>query len=55
MVNRLVALIPVVIVLIVAVVMGIGAALLNYPVWTILLIAIFGAVGAIVAIRVLGW
>jgi hypothetical protein len=54
-VNRLVALIPVVIVLIVAVVMGIGAALLNYPVWTILLIAVFGAGGAIVAIRVLGW
>jgi hypothetical protein len=51
-VTRLVALIPAAIVLIVAVVMGIGASLLNYPVWTILLIVVFGAGGAI---RVLGW
>jgi hypothetical protein len=54
-VNQLVALIPAAIVLIVAVVMGIGAALLNYPVWTILLITVFGAGGAIIAIRLLGW
>jgi hypothetical protein len=40
--------------LIVAVSMGIGAALLGYPVWAIPLIALFGAGGAIVAVRVLG-
>jgi hypothetical protein len=51
--NRLIAVIPAAIVLIVAVSMGIGAALLGYPVWAIPLIAIFGAGGAIVAIRVL--
>jgi hypothetical protein len=53
-VNRLVAVIPAAIVLIVAVSMGIGAALLGYPVWAIPLIAILGAGGAIVAIRVFG-
>jgi hypothetical protein len=53
-VNRLIAVIPAAIVLIVAVSMGIGAALLGYPVWAIPLIAVFGAGGAIVAIRVLG-
>ena len=52
--NRLIAVIPTAIVLIVAVSMGIGAALLGYPVWAIPLIALFGAGGAIVAIRVLG-
>jgi hypothetical protein len=46
--------IPIAIVLIVAVSMGIGAALLGYPVWAIPLIALLGAAGAIVAIRVLG-
>ena len=50
----LIAVIPAAIVLIVAVSMGIGAALLGYPVWAIPLIAVFGAGGAIVAIRVLG-
>jgi uncharacterized membrane protein YecN with MAPEG domain len=39
-VNRLIAVIPAAIVLIVAVSMGIGAALLSYPVWAIPLIAI---------------
>jgi len=39
-VNRLIAAIPAAIVLIVAVSMGIGAALLGYPVWAIPLIAI---------------
>ena len=53
-VNRLIAVIPAAIVLIVAVSMGIGAALLGYQVWAIPLIAIFGAGGAIVAIRVFG-
>jgi hypothetical protein len=53
-VNRFFALIPAVIVLIVAVSIGIGAAVLGYPVWAIPLIALFGAGGAIVAIRVLG-
>jgi hypothetical protein len=53
-VNRLIAVIPAAIVLIVAVSMGIAAALLGYPVWAIPLIAVFGAGGAIVAIRVLG-
>jgi hypothetical protein len=53
-VNRFIAVIPAAIVLIVAVSMGIGAALLGYPIWTVPLIAIFGAGGAIVAIRVLG-
>jgi hypothetical protein len=52
--NRLITVIPTAIVLIVAVAMGIGAALLGYPVWAIPLIALFGAGGAIVAIRVLG-
>jgi hypothetical protein len=52
--NRLVAVILTAIVLIVAVSMGIGAALLGYPVWAIPLIALLGAGGAIVAIRVLG-
>jgi hypothetical protein len=52
--NRLVAVIPTAIVLVVAVSMGIGAALLGYPVWAIPLIALLGAGGAIVAIRVLG-
>jgi hypothetical protein len=52
--NRLIAVIPTAIVLIVAVSMGIGAALLGYPVWAIPLIALLGAGGAIVAIRVLG-
>lgn len=51
-VNRLDAAIPAAIVVIVAVSMGIGAALLGYPVWAIPLIAILGAGGAIVAIRV---
>ena len=37
--------IPIAIVLIVAVSMGIGAALLGYPAWAIPLIAIFGAGG----------
>jgi hypothetical protein len=53
-VNRLIAVIPAAIVLIVAVSIGIGAALLGYPVWAIPLIAVFGAGGAIVAIRVFG-
>jgi membrane protein YdbS with pleckstrin-like domain len=53
-VNRFIAVIPAAIVLIVAVSMGIGAALLGYPVWAVPLIAVFGAAGAIVAIRVLG-
>ncbi len=44
----------VVIVLIVAVSMGIGAALLGYPAWAIPLIAVFGAGGAIVAVRMFG-
>jgi hypothetical protein len=52
--NRLIAIIPTTIVLIVAASMGIGAALLGYPVWAIPLIAVLGAGGAIVAIRVLG-
>jgi hypothetical protein len=54
-VNRLVAVIPAAIVLIVAVVMAVGATLLGYPAWAVPLIAIFGAGGAIAAIRVLGW
>ena len=53
-VNRFLAVIPAAIVLIVAVSMGIGAALLGYPIWAVPLIAILGAGGAIVAIRVLG-
>jgi len=53
-VNRLIAVIPAAIVLIVAVSMAIGAALLGYPVWAIPLIAFFGAGGAIVAIRIFG-
>ena len=51
-VNRLDAAIPAAIVVIVAVSMGIGAALLGYPVWAIPLIAILGAGGAIAAFRV---
>jgi hypothetical protein len=53
-VNRLIAVIPAAIVLIVAVSMGIGAALLGYPVSAIPLIAILSASGVIVAIRVFG-
>jgi hypothetical protein len=53
-VNRFLAVIPAAIVLIVAVSMGIGAALLGYPIWAVPLIGILGAGGAIVAIRVLG-
>ena len=52
--NRLISVIPAAIVLIVAVSMRIGAVLLGYPVWAIPLIALFGAGGAVVAIRVLG-
>jgi len=47
-VNRLGA----AIVVIVAVSMGIGAALFGYPVWATPLIATLGAGGAIVALRV---
>jgi membrane protein YdbS with pleckstrin-like domain len=54
-VDWLIEVIPAAIVFIVAVIMATGAACLGYPVWAILLIAIFGAAGAIVAIRVLGW
>ena len=53
-VNRLIADNPAAIVFTVAVSTGIGAALLAYPVWAIPLIAVFGAGGAIVAIRVFG-
>jgi hypothetical protein len=53
-VSRFIAVIPAAIVLIVAVSVGIGAALLGYPVWAIPLIALFGAGGAIVAVQVLG-
>jgi membrane protein YdbS with pleckstrin-like domain len=53
--DRLVDVIPAAIVFIVAVIMAIGAAFLGYPVWAIPVIAIFGAGGAIVAIRVIGW
>lgn len=53
-VNRVTAVIPAAIVLIVAVTMGVGAALLGYPAWAVPLIAIFGAAGATVAIRVRG-
>jgi hypothetical protein len=53
-VKQLIAVIPAAIVLIVAVSIGIGAALLGCPVWAIPLIALFGAGGAIVAIRVFG-
>jgi hypothetical protein len=53
-VNRLIAVIPAAIVLIVAVSMGIGAALLGYPVWAIPPIALFNAGGAIVAIWIFG-
>ena len=48
------AIIPAAIMLIVAVRMGIGAALLGYLLWPIPLIALLGAGYAIVAIRVLG-
>jgi membrane protein YdbS with pleckstrin-like domain len=54
-VDRLIEVIPAAIVFIVAVSMAIGAVLLGYPVWAILLIAILGAGGAILAMRVLGW
>ena len=50
--NRLDAAIPAAMMVIVAASMGIGAALLGYPVWAIPFIAILGAGGAIVAIRV---
>jgi hypothetical protein len=53
-VNWFFAVIPAAIVLIVAVGMGIGAALLGCPFWAVSLIAVFGAAGAIVAIRALG-
>ena len=53
--DRIVAIIPAAIVFIVALSMAIGGVLLGYPVWAIPLIAIFGAGGAIVAIRVIGW
>jgi hypothetical protein len=53
-VSSLIAVIPAAIVLVVAVIMGIGAAVLGYPVWAIPLIAVLGACGAIVAIRVFG-
>src|SRR5580704_16900663 len=53
--NRLISVIPAAIVLIVAVSMGIGAALLGYPAWAIPLIALFGAGGAILAVRVLSY
>ena len=46
--------IPIAIVLIVAVSMGIGAALLGYPAWAIPLIALLGARGAVVAVRLIG-
>jgi len=46
-VNRVVTVIPTAIALIVAVSMGIGAALLGYPVWAIPLIALLGAGGAL--------
>ena len=52
--NRLIAVVPAAIVLIVAISMGIGAALLGYPLLAIPLIAVFGPGGAIIAIRVLG-
>ena len=52
--NRLIAVIPAAIVLIVAISMGVGAAVLGYPLWAVPLIALFGAGGAIVAIRVIG-
>jgi hypothetical protein len=52
--DRLIAVIPAAIVFIVAVSMGIGAALLGYPLWAIPFIAVFGAGGAIFAIRLLG-
>jgi len=42
------------IVLIVAVSMGIGAALFGYPGWAIPLIALLGAGGAVIAVRLLG-
>jgi membrane protein YdbS with pleckstrin-like domain len=54
-VDRLIEVIPAAIVFIVAVSMAIGAVFLGYPVWAILLIAILGAGGAILAMRVLGW
>jgi hypothetical protein len=54
-VDRIVAVIPAAIVFIVALSMAIGAVVLGYPVWAIPLIVIFGAGGAIVAIRVIGW
>ena len=47
--------IPIAIVLIVAVSMGIGAALLGYPAWAIPLIALLGAGGAVVAVRLIGY
>jgi hypothetical protein len=54
-VHWLSSMIPFAIVLIVAVSMGIGAALLGYPTWAIPLIALLGAGGAVVAVRLIGW
>jgi membrane protein YdbS with pleckstrin-like domain len=51
--NRLSSMIPIAIVLIVAVSMGIGAAVLGYPAWAIPLIALLGAVGAVGAVRLI--
>jgi hypothetical protein len=53
-VNWLCSMIPTAIVLVVAVSMGIGAALLGYPAWAIPLIALLGAGGAVVAVRLIG-
>jgi hypothetical protein len=53
-VNWRSSMIPIAIVLIVAVSMGIGAALLGYPAWAIPLIALLGAGGAVVAVRLIG-
>ena len=52
--NWLSSMIPIAIVLIVAVSMGIGAALLGYPAWAIALIALLGGGGAVVAVRLIG-
>ena len=46
--------IPIAIVLIVAVSMGIGVALLGCPAWAIPLIALLSAGGAVVAVRLIG-
>ena len=53
--NWLSSSIPIAIVLIVAVSMGIGAALLGYPTSAAIpLIALLGAGGAVVAVRLIG-